>query len=319
MQQFLCGMQWLKTGVPDFATLVTPLHDLMETVYKASSKRTKSAAARINLATVGWNEKHAQAFKKCKDVLAHLITLSNRNEIQRLSVYTDASDTVWSSIIIQIPPEELKKPHMDPRHSPLAFCSGRFNNTKLSWSVLENEGYEILATLQRMHWLVATPAGFDLFTDHNNLVFIFDPLSIIPDLSQSSTRKLLRWAVGLSSYSYNCLHIQGPDNVWADLLTRWSAPSTVRRIVQVPALPSSSASDFESAITEIATRQDEHRSTRPNHVVLLDGVWKTAKNAIWIPDKSNEFHLRLCIIVHTGHSGHRNQLATFKVLQKHFS
>lgn len=41
--------------------------------------------------------------------------------------------------------------------------------------------------------------GFDLFTDHNNLVLIFNLISVIPDLSLSSVGKVLRWAVRISS------------------------------------------------------------------------------------------------------------------------
>lgn len=34
--------------------------------------------------------------------------------------------------------------------------------------------------------------------------------------------KGLRWAVRLSDYRYTCYHIEGDDNEWVDLLTRWS-------------------------------------------------------------------------------------------------
>lgn len=92
--------------------------------------------------------------------------------------------------------------------------------------------------------MVATPAGFDLYTDHNNLIFIFDPLSLMPDLSLSSVRKVLRWAVRLGMYNYVCMHIRGEENVWADLLGRWSAPPIVRRLISIPPLLSASAEDF---------------------------------------------------------------------------
>lgn len=46
-------------------------------------------------------------------------------------------------------------------------------------------------------------------------------------------------------YDYTCFHIKGVENVWADLLGRWSAVKTVRRLVRVPELPSSTDPDFE--------------------------------------------------------------------------
>ena len=153
----------------------------------------------------------------CKHALAEQVTLSHRDDGKRLCVYTDASDSVWSGIVTQVPYEELKNAHEKQRHEPLAFLSGRFNSVQFGWSILEKEAYAILATLDRMYWIAATPDGFDLVTDHNNLIFLFDPLSVMPDMTQTSLRKVLRWAVRLSVYNYTCFHIKGTDNVWADL------------------------------------------------------------------------------------------------------
>lgn len=69
-----------------------------------------------------------------------------------------------------------------------------------------------MAVLDRMHWIVATPAGSDLYTDHNNLIFLFDPRSVVPDPSATSTRKVLRLAVRFSMYHHTCYHIRGQEN-----------------------------------------------------------------------------------------------------------
>lgn len=66
-----------------------------------------------------------------------------------------------------------------------------------------------------MHWIVSTPHGLDLYTENNNLIFLFDPLSVAPDMSQTSLRKVLQCAVKLSIYSYTCYHIKDEENVWA--------------------------------------------------------------------------------------------------------
>lgn len=72
-----------------------------------------------------------------------------------------------------------------------------------------------MSTIDGMHWLSATPSGFNLYIDHNNLIFLFDPLAVVDDMSQSSLRKVLRWAVNLSVYNYTCYHIKVEDNIWA--------------------------------------------------------------------------------------------------------
>lgn len=55
-----------------------------------------------------------------------------------------------------------------------------------------------MGTIERMHWLASFPEGFDVYTDHKNLVFIFDPFSLVPDLSKPSMPNVIRWAVRLS-------------------------------------------------------------------------------------------------------------------------
>lgn len=95
-----------------------------------------------------------------------------------------------------------------------------------------------MATIEGMHWMLAYPQGFDMHTYHNNLIYIFDPTSVVTDISQTTIQKVLRWVVRLSVYNYTCIHINGPDHVWADLLGRWSATTpTIFHLVHIPELP----------------------------------------------------------------------------------
>ena len=181
-----------------------------------------------------------------------------------------------------------------------------------------------MATLGRMHWLLADPQGFDLYTDHNNLIYIFDPTSVVTDISQTTIRKVLRWAVRLSVYNYTCVHINGTDNVWADLLGRWSAAlPTIQRLVYVPELPSSSAEDFEwpTAVDLYKAQQSAPEDARPPALKQenADALYKTETNAVWIPDEAADMQLRLCVIAHTGPAGHRGYAATTKALQDCFT
>lgn len=57
--------------------------------------------------------------------------------------------------------------------------------------------------------MLADLQGFDLHTDQNNLIYIFDPTSVVSDLSETTLRKVLRWAVLLYVYNYTCIHIKG--------------------------------------------------------------------------------------------------------------
>lgn len=51
---------------------------------------------------------------------------------------------------------------------------------------------------------------------------MFDSLAIVPDISNTTLRKVLRWAVKLSIYNYVCFNVRGEDNFWDNILGRWS-------------------------------------------------------------------------------------------------
>ncbi len=229
---------------PKINEVTLTLHNFLENIYQKAGKRTRRALTSISLNALGWNNEHIRSFQNCKEVLAHQCTLVHRDESKRLCLFTDANDNVWSGILTQVPHSDTKLPFKDQRHEPLGFLSGRFNATQSRWAIIEKEAFAVMACCERMRWLLATTDGFDLYTDHNNLIFIFDPLSIIPDLTAGSVRKVLRWAVSLSWFNYVCYHISGQDNVWADLIGRWSPAPTVRRLASIPALVSTSDDDF---------------------------------------------------------------------------
>lgn len=319
LQQLQCALQWVKFGIPDFIKLTAPLQKFMERVYQFCGKRTKRSVARVRLSSLGWSDNENAAFENCKNALANQMTLAHRDESKRVCVYMDASDKYWSGIMTQVPVPDLRNPHSQQAHEPLAFLSGQFNSTQLGWPILEKEACAVLATLTRLHWLASIPHGFDLYTDHNNLIFIFDPLSVVPDLSQNTVRKVLRWAIRLSLYNYTCFHIRGLDNVRADLLGLWSAPSTVRRIVHICVLPPTTDKDFvwprEQEISDI---QNCYRQNRPANLSCKTGLWRNPNNAVWVPDEAADLQLRLCIIAHCGPGGHRGSSATEHDLRKYY-
>lgn len=91
---------------------------------------------------------------------------------------------------------------------------------------METEDFAVMTSIGCSNWLVSCSAGFDLYTYHNNLIFIFDPLAAMPDICQATTRMALNWAVHLPAYNYVRIHIAGDDNVWAAFVTSWTLSLT---------------------------------------------------------------------------------------------
>lgn len=159
------------------------------------------AFTRIASDSVGWSQTEINAFHTCREALCKGSRLAHLEDNKRICFYVDALDDHWVGITTQIPIEDIHLPHNEKRHEPLSFLSGRFTDTQSRWSTFEEEAYSMMDTIERMHWLASCPKGFDLFTDHNNLVFIFDPLSLVPDTSQASMLKVSRWVIRLSIYN----------------------------------------------------------------------------------------------------------------------
>lgn len=75
-----------------------------------------------------------------------------------------------------------------------------------------------------LRWILAATRGFDLGPDHNKCFFLFNQLSVVPDLLETSVREALLCAVALSSYSMSAFISQGRKCVHRPF---WTVSGTV--------------------------------------------------------------------------------------------
>lgn len=132
---------------------------------------------------------------------------------------------------------------------------------------MENEDFSVLASLQRSHWLDWLDSGqngFDLYTDHNDLIFILYPLKIIPDIEQGVVSKVLRWDVRLYAYKYVCFHIFGEDNIWAEILTTWDIQIKIGRSFNTPPLPPTFRDLEWPSRADVRSSKARFENSRPN-------------------------------------------------------
>jgi hypothetical protein len=218
--QFLCAGNWMRTSLPEYSALVAPLHEVMNAVYEKAGNRTTRAVKRIDLAQL-WTKKADKAFALVKERLAAALALAHPKEGYSLHLFTDDSDTHWSSVLTQAHTDQVRRSPTEQDHEPLSFLSGSFTGSAAGWSTIEKEGFPIVESFERLNYLVVR-REVSLWTDHRNLTYIFDPAESNPGVSKNVESKLLRWALRLSGFSYVTEHLSGKDNVWADLLTRWA-------------------------------------------------------------------------------------------------
>jgi len=87
--------------------------------------------------------------------------------------------------------------------------------------VIEKEAFPIVEAVEILRHLLLRDEGFSLFTDHRNLIYVFDPILRDNDFKKQALDKLCRWASKLFAFKYVIEHIHGESNIWADILSRW--------------------------------------------------------------------------------------------------
>jgi hypothetical protein len=84
------------------------------------------------------------------------MTTAHPDTKQRVCVFTDASDVLYSGIITQLPKHHLGLPVHDQQHQPLAFTSGSFRGSQERWTVPEKEAFAVFETVTKHSYLLLT-------------------------------------------------------------------------------------------------------------------------------------------------------------------
>jgi RNase H-like domain found in reverse transcriptase len=218
--QFTSALNWMRTSIPNYAETVSPLHSILESCYKRAGGRTKSKLRHISL-DPSWGKEHTASFETLKQQLTDQVKLSYPKEDYDLVLCTDASATNWSGVMTQVPKDQLDQPLEEQQHEPLGFLSESFGGPSKSWPIVEKEAYAVVEAMIRFEH-IDFGRLIHLYTDHANLVYIFDPYGQNSGIARHTASKLMRWAVKLSSFRYVIEALEGDRNLFPDLLTRWA-------------------------------------------------------------------------------------------------
>jgi hypothetical protein len=72
-----------------------------------------------------------------------------------------------------------------------------------------------------MDYILLSHDEFSILSDHLNLTYIYNTLSVDPTPARHVLHKLQRWTPKMSVFSYRMEHVMGELNYWTDLMTRW--------------------------------------------------------------------------------------------------
>lgn len=320
LQQFVCGIGWMKTSLPKHSEVMAPLMTFMELVYKTCKSRKKRKVAAVKLKDLGWGSTEDQAWEAARELLLKCVKLAHPDEAKDFNLFTDASMGHWGAVLTQTPVGDRDKAIEERKHEPLGFMSGSFKGAQEKWSTIEKEAFAIVYPVQRWDYMLRRAGGFKIYTDHRNLEYIFRPESM--NVKRYTADKLQRWVMILGGFHYEIHHIDGERNVLGDMFSRWAAPQStgivrvVKRLYSVPPLNYSGDVGFEWPTMErIRNVQREHTAEAPSSMTRdATGLWKDENGRIWIPDAAVELQFRLCCIAHSGAAGHRGAGTTAKEL-----
>jgi len=324
--EFVHCLQWMATAIPDFTHRIEPFRVILEEAYKISGARTKKSVQRIPLSTLSWGTEEETLFREFQLNLQEIVKLSHRDTTKTLCIYTDASDEFWSAVATQCLPDELSKCEKEQRHEPLAFLGGAFRGAQERWSTYEKEAFAIYQVFDRLDYMLLSENDTRIFTDHLNLLFIFNPLAVDPTLKRHIVSKVQRWSMALYRFSYVIEHIPGEKNIMADIMTRWlkgyrgkrlSVKRITTRLFEKDIVPSTEDESFEwISEDDIKKVQDNSKIPKTLKIVEDSSGLKMLDGKIWIPDEAAELQLKLLVIAHCGQAGHRGADSTESILKE---
>jgi hypothetical protein len=67
----------------------------------------------------------------------------------------------------------------------------------------------VVDVVTKMDYIVLIPSEFSILSDHLNLIYIYNPLSVDPTLARNVVHKLQRWALKMYVFAYRMEHVAG--------------------------------------------------------------------------------------------------------------
>lgn len=147
---------------------------------KLAGKRWKWALKRIAFRDVSRGAAQHAALIDIQETLRSADKLSFPKKDLVICIFTDASEEFLSAVITQAHNIQSGTKIKMKIQRPMGFPGGRLTKSQRNWSTYEKEAYTILSTFQRMDYVLFGPQPVHKFTDHRNLLFVFESVALRP-------------------------------------------------------------------------------------------------------------------------------------------
>ena len=185
VRRFVGMASWYRRFIPDFATILAPLHHL-----------TKKGLP------FQWTEACGHAFETVKQLLATAPLLTCPDFTRPFVLQTDASAYGLGAVLTQ---------QVDDEERVIAFLSRSLTQQERNYSTTERECLGVIWAVEKLrHYLEGV--HFTVITDHASLVWLHK--------LKDPTGRLARWAVRLQPFDFDIVHRKGREMVVPDCLSR---------------------------------------------------------------------------------------------------
>ena len=195
LRAFLGMLNYYHRFLPDVATILEPLHQLLR---KGS--------------TWQWGKEQQEAFATSKELLQSAELLVHFDPAKELVLATDASDYGVGAV--------LSHKMEGGTERPIGYMSRSLNGAERNYSTLEKEALAIIFGVKKFHQFLYGHS-FTIKTDHKPLEGLLNEKKGIPALAAP---RIQRWALTLSAYEYKISYKAGQTNGNADGLSRLPLP-----------------------------------------------------------------------------------------------
>ena len=185
LRRFIGMVQWCSRFLPRLNDTLSPLTNLLR----------KGSA-------YDWTPECQTAFDSVKNQLSKPPVLRSPTAFDDFILETDASDTgIGGCLKILSPGSNME--------SLVGFHSEKFDDQHKRWHIVEKEAFSILQNVQTFkHYLIGK--RFTLRTDNRILTY----------MKTSKSKKLANWALQLSDFNFDIVHIPSSDNRISDFFSR---------------------------------------------------------------------------------------------------
>ena len=191
LRSFLGMLNYYGKFLPNLATLLRPLYDLL-----------RSAE------TWSWEEPQERAFREAQTLLSSAPLLTHYDPGKPLVLSCDASPYGAGAVLSH---------RMDDKSDrPIAYASRTLSTAERKYAQLDKEALSIVFGVNHFHQYLYG-RKFTILSDHKPLKYLLGETRGIPAMASA---RIQRWALMLSAYNYELCYKPGVDHTNADGLSR---------------------------------------------------------------------------------------------------